>query len=118
MQRIARARPTVHVCMVLVASVLASACAYSTRAAREPGAPVLAPSPAASVLTSEPPDGSVLLGTVKAQGNNWQSPSSCEAQLVNEARKLGANAVLTTPASSSLGRGPSCEGKAYLVKAK
>jgi len=99
----------------LLAGSLA-ACAYSTSATRAPGAPVLAPSPSATILTSAPPDDAVFLGTVSARGNNWQSPASCEAQLINEARKLGANAVLTTPASSSLGRGPSCDGKAYLVK--
>lgn len=93
-----------------------SACAYHASATREPGAPVLPPSPYAEILKAEPPADATLLGTVKAQGNNWQSASSCEGQLINEARKLGANAVLTTPASSSKGRGPSCTGKAYLVK--
>ena len=93
-------------------------CAYSNSVKRAPGAPVLPPSASAEVLKGPPPADAVLLGTVHAQGNNFQSSATCEAELVNEARKLGANAVLTTPASSSLGRGPSCSGTAYLVKAR
>jgi hypothetical protein len=68
-------------------------------------------------MKTSPPDDAVLLGTVRAQGDNLQTGGSCEAELVNEARKLAANAVLRTPASSSLGRGPRCEGRAYLLKA-
>jgi hypothetical protein len=103
--------------IVTLACVVAG-CAYSSSFQRAPGAPVLPPSPAAEVLTTPPPPDAVLLGTVSAQGNNLQSSGTCEAELVTEARKLGANAVLTTPASSSLGRGPKCEGKAYLLKTK
>ena len=104
--------------IVALLSLVAVGCAYNSRVQRAPGAPVLPPSPSAEVLKSAPPTDAVFLGTVSAQGNNFQSSGSCEAELVNAARKLGANAVLTTPASSSLGRGPSCEGKAYLLKAK
>jgi hypothetical protein len=93
-------------------------CAYSSSFQRAPGAPVLSPSSSAEILTSAPPSDALLLGTVSAQGNNFQSSGTCDAELVNQARKLGANAVLTSPASSSMGRGPKCEGKAYLLKGK
>ena len=91
-------------------------CAFQSSSSRAPGAPVLAASPYAEVLKSAPPADAVMLGTVRAQGNNYQSSGGCEAELVNEARKLGANAVLTTPSNSSMGRGPKCEGTAYLIK--
>jgi hypothetical protein len=104
--------------VIFVSIGLVTGCAYATSAHRAPGAPVLPPSPSAEVLKAEPPSDAVYLGTVSAQGNSYQSPGSCDAVLVNEARKLGANAVLTTPASSSWGRGPRCEGKAYLLKTK
>jgi hypothetical protein len=100
----------------LVVGLLLTGCAYQTGARRAEGAPVLPASPYAEVLRDTAPAGAVVLGTVRAQGNNWQSPAACEAQLVNEARKLGANAVLTTPATSTWGRGPSCLGTAYLLK--
>jgi hypothetical protein len=102
--------------LLLSVSLPLGACAYQTGFTRADGAPVLPPSPSAEVLKSDPPSSATLLGTVRAQGNNWQKPGDCEAQLVNEARKLGANAVLTTPATSSMGRGPKCEGRAYLLK--
>lgn len=102
---------TLAICLSVVG------CAYHSGFDRAPGAPVLEPSASAEILTSDAPADAMLLGTVHAMGNNLQAASSCDAQLVNEARKLGANAVRTYPASSSLGRGPKCEGKAYLVKA-
>ena len=104
--------------LLLPIITLAVGCAYSTSSKRAPGAPELPPSAFAEVLRSAPDSSAVLIGTVHARGNNWQSPASCETQLVNEARKLGANAVLTTPADASLGRGPACDGRAYLVKSK
>ncbi len=99
----------------IVILFLVAGCAYHAGFTRAEGAPVLPPSSGAEVLKTEPPATATLLGTVRAQGNNWQRPADCEAQLVNEARKLGANAVLTSPSSSSLGRGPKCEGRAYLL---
>jgi hypothetical protein len=100
----------------IAAAFLIVGCAYHSGFDRAPGAPVLEPSASADILKDDPPADAVLLGTVHAMGNNLQQASSCDAQLVNEARKLGANAVRTYPASSSLGRGPKCEGKAYLLK--
>ena len=101
-----------------IAAIVVVGCAYSSSFQRAPGAPVLSPSSSAEILTSAPPSDALLLGTVSAQGNNFQSSGTCDAELVNQARKLGANAVLTSPASSSMGRGPKCEGKAYLLKGK
>ena len=102
----------------LVAVTLVAGCAFVTKSQRAPGAPVLPPSAYAEVLKAEPSSDAVLIGTVSAQGNGYQTSGSCESELVNEARKLGANAVLTTPAVRSGGRGPKCEGKAYLLKTK
>jgi hypothetical protein len=109
---------TVRAAVTLATCLSLGACAYHSGFDRAPGAPVLEPSASAEVLKADPPADAVLLGTVHAMGNNLQQASSCDAQLVNEARKLGANAVRTYPASSSLGRGPKCEGKAYLIKSR
>lgn len=104
-----------YIRLTVLAAGLAG-CAYATSATRAPGAPVLPPSPYAAILHAAPDSTAVLLGTVHVQGNNWQSPGDCDAQLQNEARTLGANAVLTTPATSSWGRGPRCTGTAYLLR--
>ncbi|MGH7559394.1 MAG: hypothetical protein ACRENB_00075 [Gemmatimonadales bacterium] len=56
--------------------------------------------------------------SVTAQGNNWQDPASCDAQLQVGGRRLRANAVLATPAPSGAGQGPRCTGVAYLIRKK
>lgn len=89
-------------------------CAYHTGGTRLATAPILPPSPFAR-LVAAPPEGAVEVGQVRAQGNNWQAPADCDAQLLVEARKLGGNAVLAVPKKSGWGKGPSCSGRVYFV---
>lgn len=91
-----------------------SACVYQTGGTRLAGAPVLAPASVARLIDSVPA-GAVEIGHVRAQGNNWQRASDCDAQLLVEARKLGANAVLAVPEQSGWGKGPRCSGRAFYV---
>ncbi len=102
--------------LVVLALALVSGCAYQAKGSRLDGAPVLPPSPFAKLIYAVPTDGAVEIGRVQAQGNNYQKASDCDAQLLVEARKLGANAVLAIPEKSGFGKGPKCSGRAFLVE--
>jgi hypothetical protein len=97
-----------------VAALLLSGCAFAVDVAREPNAPTLPPASSAEVVHVEP-KGATKIATIELQGNNWQSASDCEARLVIEARKVGANVMFTQPEESGLGQGPKCRGAAYAV---
>lgn len=97
-----------------VCAVLAG-CVHQPASQRASGATVLSESASAEVLKSSPSGDAVRLGTVRAQVNNEDS-AACEAELVSEAQRLGANAVLPTPSTGAFGRASTCEGTAYRIK--
>lgn len=96
-----------------VAAFLLSGCgAFAVDVTREPNAPTLPPTTAAAIVHTEPTSAQKL-ATIDLQGNNWQNASDCEARLILEARKLGADVVFAQPEESGLGKGPRCRGVAY-----
>ena len=97
-------------------SILVVGCAFAVDVTRAPNAPNLPPSSAAEIVHARPASGTEL-ATIDAQGNNWQNAGDCEAKLILEARKIGANVVFTQPEESGLGKGPKCRGVAYAVVA-
>ena len=101
---------------VAVAVLSLTACsAFSTSVTPTAGAPHLPPSSYAEALHAPPPAPAVEVAKIHAQGNNMSDTSACEARLVIEARKVGANAVLVQPAQGVWGGGPACDGVAYVV---
>lgn len=101
-------------CLLWMAVIALTGCAFQNSMQRAPGAPELQPS-AGAVVVSAAPTGAVALGTVTVQGNNFQSGAGCEAEALFEAKKIGATHVVIRPANSSLGRGAKCTGDAYYV---
>ena len=102
--------------LVLV-SVLAclSGCAFSSRVTPAKGAPTFA-EPAESVtLAKTPPPGAALLGTIDAQGNQFQDSDDCAKRLQSDAKKLGASHVVVTRMGrrNVQGYGAMCSGEAY-----
>src|SRR5579885_3007988 len=64
---------------------LLSGCgAFAVDVQRAPNAPTLPPASSAEIVHAPPADAREL-GTIDAQGNNWQSASDCEARLILEA---------------------------------
>lgn len=93
--------------------LLFGACAFSSKLRPAPGGPHLTPSPAVAVA----PAGATPLGTVSVVGSSLRSGTSCEAQAVFEAKKVGATHVVVRPKKTPWYRAgqPMCESIAYFL---
>jgi len=100
---------------LLLLPMLASGCAFSTNVKRTAGAPTLPATESAELVHSRPKE-ALELGTVELQGNNWQSASDCETQLILEARKLGGDLVFGQPQENGIGQGPRCTGVVFVKR--
>lgn len=103
-----------RIALPLVPLVLLAGCTFTTSVNRVADAPNVPRSSSAAVVPT-PPHDAVLMGTVTVRGNRNKIGAACEAEAVDEARKLGATHVIMHTMDSSAARGVRCTAEAWYL---
>lgn len=95
-------------------ALLLAGCTFTTTVQQVADAPNV-PRSASAAVVAAPPRDAVLLGTVTVRGNRNKVGAACEAEAVDEARKLGATHVVMHTMDSSAARAVRCTADAYYL---
>jgi biotin carboxylase len=105
-------RPTV-LRAPLVALLLAG-CTFNTTVHHLGDAPNV-PRTDHALVVATPPRDAILLGTITVRGNRNKTGPACEAEAVDEAKKIGATHVIVRPVETPASRGVRCIADAYYL---
>ena len=100
--------------LLLLPALLLAGCTFNTTVNHLDDAPNPPVSEHTAVVTAPPRD-AILLGTVTVRGNRNKVGAACEAEAVEEARKIGATHVIVRAVESSAARAVRCTGEAYYL---
>ena len=95
-------------------ALLLAGCTFNTTVHHVADAPNV-PRSDRAIIVSAPPRDAILLGTVTVRGNRNKVGPACDAEAVEEAKKLGATHVIVHPVETSASRGVRCTGDAYYL---
>jgi hypothetical protein len=68
-----------------------------------------------ALVVTTPPKDAIRLGTIEVRGNRNKVGAACEAEAVEEAKKIGATHVIVTPVQSGAARAVRCIGEAWYL---